>query len=124
MLLYEGVSRGWEPTVSVLEIAPSTKRQPSDLLPFLGAFARFFRRLPATSADIKFRMATVPLGDLECVTKTIMKVQQPFIFLRLKAKTPELTDDVDEPCRCGAEQRSAAAAGGPGGIHPTLQVMD
>ncbi|KAJ9668094.1 Antiviral helicase ski2 [Coniosporium apollinis] len=73
VLLREGVTKGWEPTVSVAELIPVTKRQPSDLLPYLGDFAKFFSRLPTKLAEMKFRIATVPLSDLECVTKTTTK---------------------------------------------------
>lgn len=74
VLLREGVTKGWEPTVSVAELIPTTKRQPSDLLPYLDDFMKFFSRLPTKLAEMKFRIATVPLGDLECVTKTTTKV--------------------------------------------------
>lgn len=78
MLLRDGISKGHEPTVQVLEIGTNTKRQPSDLLPYLSGFTRFYAPLPHSASDMKLKAASVPLSDVECITVAHIKVNQPF----------------------------------------------
>lgn len=80
MLLRHGISKGHEPTVSVLEIGTNVKRQPSDLLPYLPEFSQFFAPLPQKASDMKLKPTTVPLSDVESVTIAHIKVNQPAPF--------------------------------------------
>ncbi|KAK8194908.1 NUC185 domain-containing protein [Phyllosticta capitalensis] len=91
MLLRHGISKGHEPTVSVLEIGTNVKRQPSDLLPYLPEFSQFFAPLPQKASDMKLKPTTVPLSDVESVTIAHIKVNQPapFSYL-LKSDTDAL----------------------------------
>ncbi len=50
------------------------KCQLSDLLPNLPIFRRFFTNLPRSAAEVSVKQATVLFTDIECVTKTIVKV--------------------------------------------------
>lgn len=74
MLMQDGTSKGNEPTVKVLEVAQHHDRQPDDLLPYLGPFAKHFRKLPNSPKDLILKAAYVPLNDIECFTKTIIDV--------------------------------------------------
>lgn len=74
MLMQDGTSRGNEPTVKVLEVAQHQDRKPDDLLPYLGPFAKLFRKLPNNPKDLILKTAYVPLNDIECFTKTTINV--------------------------------------------------
>ncbi|TKA50013.1 hypothetical protein B0A49_11726 [Cryomyces minteri] len=81
MLLREGVGKGLAPTVQVLEIvSKSSKRQSSDLLPYLPRFRRRFTPLPQKSSDMTLKQAFVPLSDIECLTRTIVQVDMSRIL--------------------------------------------
>ncbi|KAI9757303.1 MAG: hypothetical protein M4579_003514 [Chaenotheca gracillima] len=73
ILTREPTSKGISATLQVLEPVPSRHdRQPDDLLPFLPSFWQF---LSNSLEDAKsFRTITLPLSDVECVTKTIIKL--------------------------------------------------
>ncbi|KAI9786749.1 MAG: hypothetical protein M1816_007820 [Peltula sp. TS41687] len=73
ILLREGVSNAPSPLLHVLEFLPEkSKREPSDLLPYLPAFRRFFGKLP--QGGVNFVSSSIPLSDVECVTKTSLKI--------------------------------------------------
>ncbi|KAH9877250.1 hypothetical protein IAQ61_002614 [Plenodomus lingam] len=74
MLLREGTSKGNEPSVMVLEIAQHQDRKADDLLPYLGSFAKFFRRLPNKPEDLILKSELVLLSDIECFTKSLIDV--------------------------------------------------
>ena len=78
MLLLEGISKSVEPTVQVLEISTNSTRQPSDLLPYLPGFAEFFDPLPHKESDMVLKPVFIPLSDVECVTRTLVKAPKPF----------------------------------------------
>lgn len=85
VLLREGVSKGLEPTVLVLELGSSgAKRQASDLLPYLPVLRSLFARLPYETSEMKLRTASIPLSDVECITKAIIKVRGPLWTLRIR----------------------------------------
>jgi len=81
MLLLEGISKGVEPTVQVLEINTNSTRQPSDLLPYLPGFAEFFDPLPHKESNMVLKPVFIPLSDVECVTRTLLKAPQPLEIL-------------------------------------------
>ncbi len=76
MLLREGISKGNEPTVEVLEIAANDQRKADDLLPYLSPFAKFFRCLPNNPKDLVLKCALVPLNDIECLTQTVIDIPE------------------------------------------------
>lgn len=81
----EGVTSGTVPCIQVLEMgAISSKRHPSDILPFLPKFRQFFRELPQNGASMHLKVAKIPLTELECVTNTQVKVTGPIWFLNIK----------------------------------------
>ncbi|KAI9885335.1 MAG: hypothetical protein M1823_002880 [Watsoniomyces obsoletus] len=74
ILLREGFSSGLSPTLQVLECVPGrSKRESADLLPNLPAFRNFFPQ-SLSEDDISFKTTSVPLASIECVTKTLMKL--------------------------------------------------
>ena len=77
MLLLEGISKSIEPTVQVLEISTNSTRRPGDLLPYLPGFAKFFDPLPHKESDMVLKPVFIPLSDVECVTRTLLKAPQP-----------------------------------------------
>lgn len=62
-------------------------RQASDLLPYLPRFRELFADLPNTVAQMKLVVTNVPLGDVECVTATVVKVDTPMWYLRIPKGT-------------------------------------
>lgn len=75
IILREGVSRGISPTIDVLSIGlRNPARQLYDLLPFLPKFRSFLDGLPSSAAEIDLKVLKVGLNDIECVTKTLVKV--------------------------------------------------
>lgn len=77
MLLREGFSRGSEPTLPVLEISRNTKRQLNDILPYLPVFTHLFAGLPKKFSDMKLKIAIIPVREVECITRSSIKVDQP-----------------------------------------------
>ncbi|KAI9681817.1 MAG: hypothetical protein M1829_000562 [Trizodia sp. TS-e1964] len=73
ILLRDGVEGGRH--LKVLEIGPArSKKEPSDLLPFLPIFRPLLPSLPDTSSEITFKPISISLSDIECVTKTVAKL--------------------------------------------------
>ncbi|CAN9147283.1 unnamed protein product [Alternaria alternata] len=104
MLMQDGTSKGNEPTVKVLEVAQHQDRKPDDLLPYVGPFAKWFRKLPNNPKDLILKAAYVPLNDIECFTKTIIDVPESIQNLGRKVSkgkwvryglNPALTDMPD-----------------------------
>ncbi|KAF2843133.1 antiviral helicase [Patellaria atrata CBS 101060] len=77
ILLREGVSRGVDPVLHVLEISASEKRSPSDVLPYLPEFGHMFSPLPNKFSEMRLKESIVRLSDVECVTRTSIKCPQP-----------------------------------------------
>jgi hypothetical protein len=88
--MQDGTSKGNEPTIKVLEIAQNPDRKADDLLPYLGAFAKFFRNLPERPEDLILRTAYVPLSAIECFTKTIIDVPESVTNLNKKKESLKL----------------------------------
>ncbi|KAG9192964.1 putative ATP-dependent RNA helicase [Alternaria panax] len=84
MLMQDGTSKGNEPTVKVLEVAQNQDRKPDDLLPYVGPFAKWFRKLPNDPKDLILKASYVPLNDIECFTKTIIDVPESIKYLGRK----------------------------------------
>lgn len=82
ILLKEGATKGTIPTVHVLEIrSRRDQRDNSDFLPYLPSFRPLF-----TPQDLNRKLTTktqyIPVSDIECVTRTIVKGIVPEIFQR------------------------------------------
>ncbi|CAN9173579.1 unnamed protein product [Alternaria alternata] len=103
MLMQDGTSKGNEPTVKVLEVAQHQDRKPDDLLPYVGPFAKWFRKLPNNPKDLILKAAYVPLNDIECFTKTIIDVPESIQNLGRKVSkdTLKLAQDQFLPL-CGS----------------------
>lgn len=85
ILIREGVSRSLASTVDVLTLGPKNPtRQPSDLLPYLPRYRLFFTALVKTVDEMELKVVRVALDDVECLTKTVLKVIMK--TLRLQAE--------------------------------------
>ncbi len=75
ILLPHSVSRGPAPTLKVLSLgSKNSTRQPSDLLPYIKNFRSYFTALVNKSDEMELRVFHIPLGDVDCITKTVAKV--------------------------------------------------
>jgi antiviral helicase SKI2 len=93
MLARDGIPRGDNPTLPVLEIATHKKKSMSDDLPYLGAFAGSFTPLPKKFGELTLKTIFVPLSDIECVTETIVKSDAPFKAIGNKKEGRQLAED-------------------------------
>ena len=93
MLARDGIPRGDDPTLPVLEIATGKKKAMSDDLPYLGSFAHYFTPLPKSFKELTLRTVFVPLSDIECVTETLVKSDAPFKALSNKKEGKQLAED-------------------------------
>ncbi|KIW08108.1 uncharacterized protein PV09_01045 [Verruconis gallopava] len=84
MLVREGLSRGDNPTLPILEISSNKKKSMSDDLPYLGSFAHLFTPLPKTFKELTLKTSFIPLSDVECVTETVIKSEVTFKALNKK----------------------------------------
>ena len=85
VLLHEGIGRDSLPTIEVLSIGAITStRRSEDTLPYLPAFRQFFVPLPRTAAEMTLKAIKVSLIDLECITKTTVKVRGPIWYLQIR----------------------------------------
>ena len=61
--------------IEVLSLGQKNRsHEPSDRLPYLPYFKNFFPSLPKKAAEMEMRVMKIPLSDIDCVTKTIVKV--------------------------------------------------
>ena len=75
--------KGSSPTIEVLSTgATVSTRQSNDLLPYISKLRRFFTRLPNKVAEMSPRIMTVPFVDVECITKTMIKVDKQICTIR------------------------------------------
>lgn len=76
LVVREGASRGLNPSLEVLSMGPKNPtRQPSDLLPYLPQFRPFFSGLVKTSAEMELKVCKIPLADIDCITKTMLRIE-------------------------------------------------
>jgi antiviral helicase SKI2 len=87
MLLREGTIRGNEPTVQMLEICRNQSRKQDDLVPYLPAFAKYFRPLPQNEKAMLLRSALIPLSDIECITKTVIDIPERVQNINYRKRT-------------------------------------
>ncbi|PSK55953.1 hypothetical protein B9Z65_4831 [Elsinoe australis] len=100
MLLREGMSKGQNPTVSVLEFGfkQPRKRQDSDLLPCLPRYRRRFAPLPQKESEIKLRQMLVPVSEIECMTKTLLSADVTSIQGKLQEAMKQIKADLMSTC--------------------------
>lgn len=71
--------------VDLLSLArTNASRNSSDLLPYVRQCRGFFTPLPSTAAQMSLQVLKVPVNDIECVTKTVLKVKTPMWYLKIK----------------------------------------
>ncbi|KAF3029433.1 hypothetical protein E8E15_010071 [Penicillium rubens] len=84
----DGVSAGVVgavPCIQVLEIGTlSSKRHPTDILPFLPLFRPYFQPLPNRVEKMSLRICKIRLSDVECLTNTLVKMTKPIWYLNIK----------------------------------------
>jgi antiviral helicase SKI2 len=81
ILLREGATGGTESFVHVLEFRTRRdQRDSTDLLPYLPKYRKMFTKLPQFKKHISTKTFQIPVADLECVTKTMVKGVIPQIF--------------------------------------------
>ncbi|KAH0593215.1 hypothetical protein MHUMG1_08937 [Metarhizium humberi] len=84
ILLSEGMSpKGTldDPILHVCAIKPlRERRDATDQLPFIPAFRRYLHKLPQGKRRLQIKTLHVPLSDVECLTKWVLKGTIPEIF--------------------------------------------
>lgn len=87
ILTREGVSKGLAPTIEVLSLGKKNRRkEPSDFLPYLPHFKRFFPTLPEKVAEMELKVLAIPLTAVDCITKTTVKVGRDSAFFACMLK--------------------------------------
>lgn len=75
LLVREGTSKGLPPRLQVLSLGPKNpRRQPSDLLPYITRFRPYFSDLVTTLDQMELKVYTIPLTDIDCITKTVVRI--------------------------------------------------
>ncbi|KAI9372100.1 armadillo-type protein [Aspergillus egyptiacus] len=87
------VGGGSNPVIQILEIGKlSSKRHPSEILPFLPAFRHFLKPLPTRAQDMTLKVLKIPVTDIECVTNTSVKISGPTWYLNIKKEAIKFAD--------------------------------
>lgn len=85
IVLRESISRGFAPTIELLSLSRlDAGREASDILPYLPNLRRFFAPLPHKIVEMQMRAVRVPLTDIECFTRTVIKVDLDGLLSRRK----------------------------------------
>lgn len=75
VLLPNSVTRGPAPTVRLLSLGSKNQtRQPNDALPYIKEYKRYFSPLAKHLDEMELRVLLIPLSDVLCITKTVIKV--------------------------------------------------
>jgi antiviral helicase SKI2 len=85
VLLRDGASKSGA-SVQVLEVLfkGARKRQDADFLPYLPRFRRHFVPLPQTEAEIQLRLITIPVNDVEALTKSHIQLDVKAVLMKDK----------------------------------------
>ena len=84
--MHEGIGRGPTPSLEVLVISSNTPtRLPSDLLPYIPRFRHLFAELPQTVSQMSLKTIKVPVNEIECVARTVVKVRGAICYLRIRS---------------------------------------
>ena len=69
------MSKDLAPTIEVLSLGRKNRsREANDLLPYIPKFKTYFSSLPKEVAEMELRTLRVPLSDVDCITRTTVKV--------------------------------------------------
>ncbi|CAL8581446.1 Antiviral helicase ski2 [Xanthoria parietina] len=99
ILLRDNISRGPAPTIEVLSMSRrNPSPDPSDLLPYLPKFRRFFAPLPSTTAEIDLEVLKVALNDVECFTKTLVKINLDGLLKHREESKAEAKAEIARIC--------------------------
>lgn len=80
IVLRDSISRGFAPTIELLSMGIlNSSREASDLLPYLPKLRRFFALLPTKIAETEMKVVKIRLTDIECFTRTIVKVSHEML---------------------------------------------
>lgn len=72
------------PFVEVLQMEiMDSKRQASDLLPYIPDFRPLFSQLPKNASQVRVSVAPVHIEDVEAVTDTLVKFNGPHWYLKI-----------------------------------------
>lgn len=75
VLLPNSITRGPAPTVRLLSLGSKNQtRQPDDALPYIKEYKRYFSPLAKDLEEMELRILLIPLSDVVCITKTVVKV--------------------------------------------------
>ena len=81
ILLREGATGATAPFIHVLEFRTRRdQRDSTDLLPYLPKYRKMFTKLPQFKKHISTKTFQIPVADLDCVTKTVVRGVIPQIF--------------------------------------------
>ncbi|XWW94374.1 hypothetical protein V2A60_002317 [Cordyceps javanica] len=101
ILLTEGVSPRStieDPTLHVCALKPlRDRRDGTDLLPFLPAYRKYLHKLPQGRKRMHTKTLHVPLSDVECLTRWVLKGTVPDIMKRGEVALQAL-DKLQEIC--------------------------
>lgn len=76
---------GASPNLQVFEFGPlESKRNPSDILPYLPIFRSHFSPLATSPHEMTLKTQKIPLADVECVTSTLVKMGGPTWYLNIR----------------------------------------
>ncbi|KAL8656010.1 MAG: hypothetical protein Q9226_002814, partial [Calogaya cf. arnoldii] len=99
ILLRDNISRGPAPTIEVLSMSRrNPSPDPSDLLPYLPQFRRFFAPLPSKMAEMDIKVSKVALNDVECFTKTVVKIDLDGLLKHREEAENEAKAEIDRIC--------------------------
>jgi antiviral helicase SKI2 len=81
VLVHDGVGRGSPPMLEIISPgAVRSTRRSEDLLPYIPYFRTYFSPLPRSLAEMTLQLMKVSLADVECITKTTVKVSSQPIY--------------------------------------------
>ncbi|KAL8882036.1 MAG: hypothetical protein Q9198_000890 [Flavoplaca austrocitrina] len=99
ILLRDNISRGPPPTIEVLSMRRrNPSPDPSDLLPYLPKFRRFFAPLPGKKAEMDIKVTKVGLKDVESFTKTLVKIDLDGLLKHRKEAENEAEAEIQRIC--------------------------
>ena len=100
LLLRDGVSKGKAPSVQVLEVVYKNqrKRQDPDFLPYLPRFRRHFISLPQWESEMQLRIMTIPLEDVEALTKSHVQIDAEGVLKKDKEATSNAKAELLATC--------------------------
>ncbi|KAL8671778.1 MAG: hypothetical protein Q9168_003725 [Polycauliona sp. 1 TL-2023] len=99
ILLRDNISRGPSPTMEVLSMSHRNPTpDPSSLLPYLPKFRELFAPLPNTIAEMEIKITKVALTDVECFTKTIVKIDLDGLLKHREEVEKEAAAEIQRIC--------------------------